>query len=86
MKTERPRCERGPGKEKKMHPSHSAPQCSVQDRAAVVATVILAEISRHLQEHWTEYLRELRDRIAGILRDEFEDTARMTRDEIRLGE
>ena len=57
-----------------------------QDRAAAVATSILAEVSRHLQEHWTEQMRELRDQIAATLRDEFSDIARQTRDDIRDSE
>ena len=57
-----------------------------RDHAAAVATAILAEVSRHLQEHWTEQMRELRDRIAEILRDEIAEIERRVASEVRISD
>jgi hypothetical protein len=70
-----------------MHPSNSEPPRGTQDRASVVATDILSAVFQHLRDHWVSNINPgLRSEIAAILRDEFTDIARMTRDEIRESE
>jgi hypothetical protein len=60
-----------------MHASDNASRGCVQDRASVAATTIIAILGDALRTS------EIHDQIARVLRDEFADIARMTRDEIR---
>jgi len=51
-----------------------------RDRAEAVASAVLQIIKQHLDDD------ALRGQLAEVLRDEFTDIARMTRDEIRDSE
>jgi hypothetical protein len=76
-------------KENLMHPSYTRSASGAQDRAAVDTTAIIQRIADALRR-WLRGdpvdFAEVRAAIEGVLRDEFADTQRTTRDEIRLND